>query len=326
LFQAFSQIDSSLARKFEGTGLGLAMVKQMAQLHGGAVAVASAVGEGARFALWLPLRAAGDAMARAAAEPVAAQRHALVIESAEPAADLLPLLLEAEGFAVLRVCSAAAALRVVQQQALSLITLDLDLPDIAGLLPQLRENIALASVPVMAMTCSACRESAIPAGAATVLQKPVSRAELKIALHQMDLDADRKRAPTVLIVDDDPKAVEVIAAFLAAPAYAVVRAYGGLDAIAAARRLRPDLILLDLVMPEISGFDVIDALARDAGTASIAIIVVTSRQVTAQDRSALNAHHNGTVQVLEKSEFNQARFSAEVRRALASSPSPSRSC
>jgi DNA-binding response OmpR family regulator len=292
----------------------------MAQLHGGTVAVASAVGEGARFALWLPLRAAdaGGAMARAVAEPVAMEeRHALVIESADRAADLLPLLLEAEGFAVLRVTSTDAALRMAQQQALSLITLDLDFPDIEGLLLQLRENVALAAVPVMMTACAACHNPVIPAGAATVLQQPVSRTELKIALHQMALDSARKHVPTVLIVDDDPKAVEVIAAFLPAPAYAVVRAYGGLDAIAQARRLKPDLILLDLVMPETSGFDVIDALALDADTASIPVIVVTSRRITAQDRVALN--HNGTVQVLEKAEFNQARFIAEVRRAMAPS-------
>ena len=73
---------------------------------------------------------------------------------------------------------------------------------------------------------------------------------------------------TVLVVDDDPKAVEVIAAFLPAPAYTVVRAYGGSEAIALAQRLRPDLILLDLMMPEVSGFDVVEALQRDADTAA----------------------------------------------------------
>jgi PAS domain S-box-containing protein len=323
LFQAFSQIDSSLARKFAGTGLGLAMVKQMAQLHGGTVAVASAVGEGARFALWLPLLAAADGAAMAGAGfalgPGAMERHALVIESDDLAADLLGLLLEAEGFAVLRVASAAAALRLASQQALSLIALDLDLPDADGLLLQLRDNAALAAVPVMVMAGAHGHDLSIPAGAATMLQKPVSRAELKVALHQMNLDSARKRAPTVLIVDDDPKAVEVIAALLPAPAYAVVRSYGGLDAIVQAQRLKPDLILLDLVMPEASGFDVIDALALDADTAPIPIIVVTSRQVTAQDRAALNAHHDRAVQVLEKAEFNHARFIAEVRRALAPS-------
>ena len=324
LFQAFSQIDSSLARKFEGTGLGLAMVKQMAELDGGAVAVASAVGEGARFAVWLPLRplqgSDGEviAMAQAAAESVSTERNALVIENDDQAADLLCLLLEAEGFSVLRVTSAETALQVAPQQALSLITIDLDLPDIDGrqLLLRLRENTTLATVPVVIVVAAVGHDLAIPGGAATVLQKPVSRAELKIALHHLGLDSTQKRAYTVLIVDDDPKAVEVIAAFLPAPAYAAVRAYGGAEAITLARKLKPDLILLDLMMPEVSGFDVVDALALDAGTARIPILVVTSMQVTKKDLAALNGNAAKAVHVLEKAEFNQARFIAEVRRAL----------
>src|ERR1035437_2581254 len=106
LFQPFSQIDSSLARKYEGTGLGLAMVKQMAELHGGSVAVASAEGEGSSFAAWLPLRMTGETVAllphgagaatTAIAKPSA--RIALVVEDNDPAAELIRLLLEAEGF------------------------------------------------------------------------------------------------------------------------------------------------------------------------------------------------------------------------------------
>ncbi|HET9405542.1 MAG TPA: PAS domain S-box protein, partial [Burkholderiales bacterium] len=148
LFQAFSQIDSSLARKFEGTGLGLAMVKQLAELHGGTVAVASAEGEGARFAAWLPLRApaeaaiglsqsarptpAGDAGAGAPAAVETRVRNALVIDDDDRAADLLRLYLEAEGFTVLRAVSAEDALLLVPRQLLALITLDLQMYGMNG--------------------------------------------------------------------------------------------------------------------------------------------------------------------------------------------------
>ena len=325
LFQAFSQIDSSLARKFEGTGLGLAMVKQMAQLQGGAVAVASSVGQGACFAVWLPLLATfADAnseagkMDAAAAEPMA--RNALVIESDDLAADLLRLLLEAEGFVVQRVGTAEAALRLAPHLALSLITLGLDLPDIDDLelLLRLREHDTLATVPVVIVAGSAGHDFAVPGGAATVLQKPVSRTQLKEALSHLGLDTVQGRSLTVLVVDDDPKAVEVIAAFLPVPAYAVVRAYGGSEAITLAQRLKPDLILLDLMMPEVSGFDVLDALSDDPQTRHIPVLVVTAMQMTAQERGALNGNAKKMVHVIEKSEFNQARFIAEVRRALSS--------
>jgi CheY-like chemotaxis protein len=120
----------------------------------------------------------------------------------------------------------------------------------------------------------------------------------------------------VLVVDDDPKAVEVIATFLPTPDYAVVRAYGGSEAITLAARLRPDLILLDLMMPEVSGFEVVEALQRNPETVAIPILVVTAKQITGEDRAQLNANPEKVINILEKSSFNRARFVAEVRRAL----------
>jgi CheY-like chemotaxis protein len=150
-----------------------------------------------------------------------------------------------------------------------------------------------------------------------VLQKPISRSELKAALDSLGLVTAHETVYTVLVVDDDPKAVEVIATFLPAPTYAVVRAYGGGEAIALAQRLRPDLILLDLMMPEINGFDVVAALQRSSDTARIPILVVTAKQITAAECAALSSHTDGIIRIVEKSGFNQARFLAEVRRALA---------
>ncbi|HVK54293.1 MAG TPA: response regulator, partial [Burkholderiales bacterium] len=326
LFQAFSQIDSSLARKFEGTGLGLAMVKQLAELHGGSVAVASAEGEGACFAAWLPLRTSAqaattlphsaDAAIVAAGEPQ--ERIALVIEDDDPTADLVRLLLEAEGFTVLRAANAEAALQLAPRQTLSLITLDIQLPGIDGweFLQQIRESDALARVPVVIIAGVADGNMALARGASAVLQKPISRAELKIALANLGLHPAEEHTYTVLVVDDDHKAVEVIAAFLPAPAYAVVRAFGGSEAIVLAQRLRPDLILLDLMMPEVSGFDVVDALQRDTDTARIPILVVTAKPITTEDRLALNSTPGKVIHIVEKSEFNRVRFVAEVRRAL----------
>jgi CheY-like chemotaxis protein len=120
----------------------------------------------------------------------------------------------------------------------------------------------------------------------------------------------------VLVVDDDPKAVEVIAAFLPSPAYTVVRAYGGAEAIGLAQRMRPDLILLDLTMPEVSGFDVVVALQGKPDTARIPILVVTAKQVTEQDRAALNRNSAKTINIVAKAGFNRVGFISEVRRAL----------
>ncbi|MET0814234.1 MAG: PAS domain S-box protein, partial [Pseudoxanthomonas sp.] len=216
LFRAFSQIDSSLARKFEGTGLGLAMVKQLAELHGGAVAVASAEGEGARFAAWLPLRVAESVDESAPHNEIivprpmvaSSERIALVIEDDDLAADLVRLLLENEGFTVLRAASAESALSLASEQPLSLITLDLQLPGMDGweFLARIRENDSLAHVPLVIISSLADTSIALTRGAAAVLQKPISRVQLKISLASMGLQPLRERPRTVLVVDDDPKA------------------------------------------------------------------------------------------------------------------------
>jgi PAS domain S-box-containing protein len=325
LFQAFSQIDSSLARKFEGTGLGLAMVKQLAELHGGTVAVSSAEGEGARFAVWLPLRVSGKVHKKptlgATHETRAAQpehRTALIVEDDDRAADLVRLLLEAEGFAVIRASSGELALELAPEHDLSLITLDVQLPGMDGweLLSLIRENRHLANVPVVVIAGDIGTNMALSGGAAAILQKPISRAQLKASLANLGLRAARDRTRTILVVDDDPKAVEVIAAFLPTPAYAVVRAYGGSEAILLAQRLHPDLVLLDLMMPEVNGFDVVETLQRQSDTASIPILVVTAKQITADDRAALSRESGTVIPIVEKAGFNRHEFMTEVRRAL----------
>ena len=323
LFQPFSQIDSSLARKFEGTGLGLVMVRQLTELHGGTVAVGSAEGEGASFAAWLPLRLAAPSDFAASPNGTAMKdelsaRVALVVEDDDHSADLVRLLLEAEGFSVVRAASAEAALTIAPQQVLSLITLDIRLPGMNGwdFLAQIRESDALAHVPVVIISGTDDNNLGLRRGAAAVLQKPIGRAQLKASLASLGLQALKENTRTVLIVDDDPKAVEVIAAFLPSPAYAVVRAYSGIDAIALAEKLLPDLILLDLMMPDVNGFDVVEALQGNTETASIPIVVVTAKQVTEQDRASLNSSPANVVQIVEKAGFNRVGFITEVRRAL----------
>ena len=117
----------------------------------------------------------------------------------------------------------------------------------------------------------------------------------------------------VLIVDDDPGAVELIALHLDGLASKVLRAYGGADAIEMARREMPDLIVLDLLMPEVNGFDVVAALHENDGTATIPILIVTSKSITPRDRDELNGFVST---IMEKADFDGDRFALEVRRAM----------
>ena len=323
LFRPFSQIDGGLGRKFEGTGLGLAMVKLLAELHGGTIAVQSAVGQGSRFTVWLPFRTAEERALPAAKAPaapgieaVAGPRVALVVEDDFKAADLIRVQLEAEGFTVLHAASAEAALALAVQQPLSLITLDIMLPNMDGweFLGRLKQIPNLGRIPVVIISIVADRNKGFSLGAAAVMQKPISRQELYEALVDLGLfPVSRGRTRKVLIVDDDPNVVELIAVRVMGLASTVLRAFGGQQAIEAARLELPDLIVLDLMMPDVSGFDVVEALQEHPDTARIPILVVTARDLTDQDRARLNGY---VTAIVEKADFDRDRFTNEVRRAM----------
>jgi CheY-like chemotaxis protein len=324
LYKPFSQIDSGLSRKFEGTGLGLAMVKLLADLHGGAVAVESEVGKGSCFTIWLPFRPSESGMltptrpvAAIPMEVVAGSLTALVVEDDYKSADLIRVQLEAEGFTVLHAPSAEAALVLAARQPVALVTLDIRLPNMDGweFLTQMKKTPTLRHIPVVIISIVADHAKGFALGAAGVMQKPISRQELYEALVGLGLfPLEAGKSLKVLVVDDDPKAVELIAVRILGLASTVLRAYGGREAIDAARRELPDLIVLDLMMPEVNGFDVVSALVEDPLTATIPVIVVTAKNITMEDRAKLNGY---VMAIMEKANFDRDRFIAEVRRAMA---------
>jgi len=150
-------------------------------------------------------------------------------------------------------------------------------------------------------------------GAALVLQKPIGGDALAKGLKQLGLTSEGESETTVLVIDDDVGAVELLAGQLHQRGCTVLRAPGGREGIELARRFRPDLIALDLEMPEVNGFEVVEALKDDASTAQIPIVVVTAKDLTTQDRKRLNGH---ILEIVGKAEFDHGRFMGEVQRAL----------
>jgi len=118
----------------------------------------------------------------------------------------------------------------------------------------------------------------------------------------------------VLVIDDDPAAVDLLAAHLSAMDCIVLRALGGKEGIELAKRFKPELITLDLEMPGVNGFDVVEALKAQPSTAGIPIVVISSKDLSAADRRSLNGH---VLNIVGKAEFNHGRFIGEVRRAMA---------
>jgi signal transduction histidine kinase/CheY-like chemotaxis protein/HAMP domain-containing protein len=321
LFQPFSQVDASLSRRYEGTGLGLVMVMRMAALHEGTVAVASKPGQGSRFTVWFPWReplvTSDDTLVDGASvEAIVEPGLALVIEDNEAAAELERFQLQSEGMTVLRVASAEAALELIGLRHPVLIVLDIFLPGIDGweFLSRIkREESPWRHVPVVIVSVAADIKRGFALGAAQVLQKPITRVDLKRTLYRLGMKLEEASSKSVLIVDDDAKAREILTAYLCEPGCQALHAAGGREAIEMARAELPDLILLDLMMPEVSGFDVVDALRADSRTNTIPIVIVTAKQLTTEERAALNGH---VTAILQKSDFDHGLFLGEVKRAL----------
>ena len=318
LFKPFTQISNTVTRSVEGTGLGLVMVHRLAELHGGTVAVNSRPGHGSCFTVWLPWRENGAAttLPRPPAKAPAVQPLALVIEDNHEARLLLTAQLESLGFAVRHVPTGEAALEMAQAITPDLITLDILLPGMDGweFLARLKTVPHWAEVPVVVVSVVADNSKGFSLGAALVLQKPIERDALLHGLDRLGLKPAHGREVTVLVVDDDPSAIELLASQLRQNRYAVLAAHGGRAGIELAQRHRPDLIALDLEMPEVNGFDVVEALKSSPETARIPIVVVTAQNLTVADRARLNGHISD---IVGKSQFSAERFVGEVQRALA---------
>ncbi|MGB4360214.1 MAG: response regulator, partial [Rhodoferax sp.] len=240
---------------------------------------------------------------------------ALVIEDDDRMAELITAQLHSEGFAVIRAATAEEGLARAAKRRPQLITLDIFLPNMDGweFMQRLRADPRLAATPVVIITVSDDLDRGLALGARRVLHKPFVREELVAALAGL-LDARTGReSARVLVVDDNVKAVELVATALEAEGYRVLRAYGGAEAIDVAKSALPDLMILDLMMPEVSGFEVARALRASAPTARIPILVLTAKDLSAEDRARLNG---GVSAILAKANFETGELLAELRRAL----------
>ncbi|PIT73872.1 PAS domain S-box protein [Limnohabitans sp. JirII-31] len=330
LFEPFVQVDSSAARLQSGTGLGLSLVRRLAELHGGTVGVSSRLGMGSCFQVWLPYCEVAhteaqeedtehllDSPALTVTSNTSLQPPlALVIEDDEDAARLIAGQLQMDGFEVICAVTAEEGLVRAERRPPDLITLDIFLPLMNGFdfMRKLKASPKLKNTPVVLITASKEMDHGLALGARRVLHKPFSRAQLRSALSGLVV-SPQPGTPKVriLIVDDNPKLVEFLATLLEAEGYGVTRTYGGAEAIHAVSVEVPDLMILDLMMPEVNGFEVALAMRQKPNSVHMPILVLTAMELSEEDRARLKLSVDS---IMEKTHFNNAELLAEVRRAL----------
>jgi CheY-like chemotaxis protein len=225
------------------------------------------------------------------------------------------LQLQAQGYRVEVSRSAEDGLARAAELHPAALVLDIVLPGMDGwdMLVRLKERQATSHIPVVIVSVTDQAQHGFALGAAQVLVKPVTQGDLIAALAAAGLDEPEADA-RVLVVDDDPKSVALVSKQLQSAGYSPEGAYGGQEALDMIRSDPPALIVLDLMMPQVSGFDVVHGLRADPETADIPIIVLTAKLLSRDDRAVLSSK---VQQVMEKTSFHSSALVAEVKRALA---------
>jgi signal transduction histidine kinase/CheY-like chemotaxis protein len=321
IFQEFQQ-----AGQQEGSGLGLALARSLVALHGGRLWVESEPGSGSTFAFTLPVRqtvvpeTAGTepARAKAVAAPEARSSKAapatvLLIEDDPRSVELLTLYLEGDGFEV-EVCGdGLAGIDAARRLRPDAIVLDIMLPDLSGwdFLGLVKGDESTARIPVVIVSMLDERGKGLALGAADYLVKPVSRDDLLAALHPIIAARVEDGSCKVLTIDDDPGSIKLIETVLGEKGFTVVGALSGGEGVQAARAQRPDLIILDLLMPQTDGFEVVERLRADPSTSEIPIVILTAKTIAPEERQRLAAN---VAHMAAKASFSPAEFVELVRR------------
>ncbi len=312
LFQPFTQADASTTRKYGGTGLGLAISKRFCDALDGDITIKSEPGTGSLFTLRVPARQ----LPANVAPPLPAAAGCgtvLVIDDDEAARDLMQRYLAGKGFQVATASNGQEGLRLAAELMPAAITLDVMMPGMDGwaVLAALKHDARLATIPVIMLTIVDEKNAGFALGAADYLTKPIDRKRLDEILERYRIGPDNG---VVLMVEDDAPTRKMTRHALQKSGLNVVEAHNGEEALAQLATLSPQLILLDLMMPVMDGFQFLAQLRQNPQWRSIPVVVLTAKELDADDR----AHLNGNVErILQKGALGRDALLAEVHALLA---------
>ena len=313
IFDEFVQIENPLQRRVKGTGLGLPLSKRLAELLGGTVSVDSTLGVGSTFTLTVPLiyRPPVEA-AEAHIDPLPPGAvGVLVVEDSDEDVLLCERALEGSRYSLLRVRSTAGADRVLTTVTPGAIILDIHLhgDDAWGYLAQLKRNPSTALIPVIVLTTIDDRRKGLALGADAYSVKPV---DARWLLRTLDTLTAKRRSVRVLTVEDEEATRFIIRQMLNDREHEVIEAATGGDGLSRAKDQSPDVILLDLRLTDMAGFDVFDRLRGDPTTSRVPVVVITSQRLTDDDLKRLSAADS----VLSKAALTRESLRTAIAHAL----------
>jgi len=321
LFQAFSQADASTTSKYGGTGLGLAISKQFAQMMKGEISVTSIPGTGSTFTIRLPANVlikqpkvvnTGQKLTRSPFPEQAKKARILIIEDDKEVRTVVTELLQLSGYETLAAAGGLPGLDLAARQKPDLILLDIMMPGVDGwgVLNKLQADPALAEIPVVVLSAISDTDMALSLGAASVIMKPVDASVLTAEI-AMQLNPLAKCY--VLMVEDDPDSRTLIARMLEREGWQFRSAPNGQVALRVLKKGRPVIIILDLKMPVMNGFEFLEILGKNPAWASIPVVVVSSMDISQDMREYLTPR---VIAILQKGRFTREEIAAHIRPVI----------
>jgi signal transduction histidine kinase/CheY-like chemotaxis protein len=317
LFEPFTQADASTSRKYGGTGLGLVISRRFAQMMGGDITVQSQPNKGSNFTLTLPLNADVDPAKSVEGDSVESaltfsSGTVLVIDDELAVHEILKRTLAKYGFRIESAFNGEEGLRMARKFHPQMITLDVMMPGMDGwtVLASLKSDPDLAEIPVIMLTIVDNKNFGYALGAADYLTKPIDRERMSSVLLRYRGNA----VNTALVVEDDPASREMLRRSLENEGWVVVEADNGRTALDRLALKPPSVVLLDLMMPEMDGFEFLAEMHRHEEWRSIPVVVITAKDLTADERLRLNGHVS---RVLQKGLYTRDELLEQVSQLVA---------